>query len=439
MLLVAAERYDDAAAEYAWEADGVPPATLRAALWWRAVAVAVPAVPAGILGGVALAALTARLVAVTATATAAPAAAGRGCRPAAGHPARPRRPGSPRWPPPPALAAASLREPLPAAAPGCRVTARRVDRRRPVVDVRDAFCLHALPDGAVVALRGITLTIGAGGAGRRPRPQRLGQDHAAAAARRRAGARRRPGGGRGPRGRGRRAGGDAAAAALAGRAARAGSTSTPARTLRPELDVLDNVALQLRLGGTGAGAARAAAAEALDAVGAGHLAGRDVVALSGGEAQRVAVAAALAHRPVLVLADEPSGELDAVYADLVYDALVGRRARRPAPRSCWSATTGGPPGSPTGSSASATAGSARPGSRAARSCSSSTTAAGCGCPSRCGPRRGAVRAVRAGDGVTLAAGAPPGRPRLAAAGAGRGLRRAAAAGTGPSRSPRSRP
>ena len=80
VLLVAAERHDDAAAEYAWEADGVPPATLRAALWWRAAAVALPAVPAGILAGAVLAALTARLVAVTATATAArpPLVAGAG-------------------------------------------------------------------------------------------------------------------------------------------------------------------------------------------------------------------------------------------------------------------------------------------------------------------------------------------------------------------------
>ena len=112
ILLVAAERYDDAASEYAWEADGVSPSTLRAALWWRALAVAVPAVPAGILGGVVLATLTARLVAVTATATTArpPLVAGAGLLPgsllalavlavalaaAAG------------------LAAASLREPLP--------------------------------------------------------------------------------------------------------------------------------------------------------------------------------------------------------------------------------------------------------------------------------------------------------------------------------------
>jgi hypothetical protein len=68
VLLVVAERYDDAAQAYAWEADGVAPATLRRALWWRAVAVVVPAVPAGVVAGVALSTLTSGLVAVSATA-----------------------------------------------------------------------------------------------------------------------------------------------------------------------------------------------------------------------------------------------------------------------------------------------------------------------------------------------------------------------------------
>ena len=68
VLLVAAEAADDAAQAYAWEADGVAPATLRGALWWRAVAVVLPAVPAGVLVGVVLSRVTSRLVAVTATA-----------------------------------------------------------------------------------------------------------------------------------------------------------------------------------------------------------------------------------------------------------------------------------------------------------------------------------------------------------------------------------
>jgi len=71
VLLVVTERSDDAASTYAWEADGVAPSTLRAALWWRAIAVAAPAVPAGVAVGALLSQATARLVAVTATATAA--------------------------------------------------------------------------------------------------------------------------------------------------------------------------------------------------------------------------------------------------------------------------------------------------------------------------------------------------------------------------------
>ncbi|MFN8081012.1 MAG: hypothetical protein U0Q19_15765 [Kineosporiaceae bacterium] len=69
ILLVAGERREDAARAYAWEADGVSPGTVRWALWWRAVAVAGPAVPWGIVVGLGLAAVTARLVAVTALAT----------------------------------------------------------------------------------------------------------------------------------------------------------------------------------------------------------------------------------------------------------------------------------------------------------------------------------------------------------------------------------
>ncbi|MFN0284790.1 MAG: hypothetical protein ACKVZ6_22790, partial [Kineosporiaceae bacterium] len=68
VLLVAAEASDDAAQSYAWEADGVAPGTLRGALWWRAVAVVLPAVPAGVVVGIVLSRATSRLVAVTATA-----------------------------------------------------------------------------------------------------------------------------------------------------------------------------------------------------------------------------------------------------------------------------------------------------------------------------------------------------------------------------------
>ncbi len=94
------------------------------------------------------------------------------------------------------------------------------------------------------------------------------------------------------------------------------------RALRPELSVLDNVALQLRLAGRSQHTARTQAGEVLDVLGMAGYAPRRPATLSGGEAQRVAVCAAVAHRPRVVLADEPTGELDAASADLVYDLLA---------------------------------------------------------------------------------------------------------------------
>jgi ABC-type lipoprotein export system ATPase subunit len=98
------------------------------------------------------------------------------------------------------------------------------------------------------------------------------------------------------------------------------------RSLAPELTVSELVALQPGLAGIAA-ADRAARAEALlERIG---LAGRrhsHPYELSGGEQQRVAVCAALAHRPRLVLADEPTGELDAANAAIVY-ALLGELSR----------------------------------------------------------------------------------------------------------------
>jgi len=97
-------------------------------------------------------------------------------------------------------------------------------------------------------------------------------------------------------------------------------------TLRPELSIVDNVALQSRVAGVPARAARARAGELLDRLGLAHLAGRRPVTLSGGEAQQVAVCAAVAHRPALVLADEPTGELDRASAEAVYDLLAAAAA-----------------------------------------------------------------------------------------------------------------
>jgi ABC-type lipoprotein export system ATPase subunit len=98
------------------------------------------------------------------------------------------------------------------------------------------------------------------------------------------------------------------------------------RTLRPELDVLGNVALQLRLAGTPKPSAQDAARAALETLGLSALAGRRPATLSAGEAQRVAVCAAIAHRPSVLLADEPTGELDVASADAVYDLLASAAA-----------------------------------------------------------------------------------------------------------------
>jgi ABC-type lipoprotein export system ATPase subunit len=95
-----------------------------------------------------------------------------------------------------------------------------------------------------------------------------------------------------------------------------------ARMLRPELSIVDNVALQLRLTGVGRTQAGTSARRLLDRLGLGHLAGRRPVSLSGGEAQQAAVCAAVAHEPDLILADEPTGELDRESADAVYDLLA---------------------------------------------------------------------------------------------------------------------
>jgi ABC-type lipoprotein export system ATPase subunit len=93
-------------------------------------------------------------------------------------------------------------------------------------------------------------------------------------------------------------------------------------SLLPPLDVTENVALPLLLAGCDEAQARKRAQEALHDVGLDELAARLPEELSGGQAQRVAVARALAVRPRLILADEPTGQLDTAHAAEVAGLLL---------------------------------------------------------------------------------------------------------------------
>jgi ABC-type lipoprotein export system ATPase subunit len=158
----------------------------------------------------------------------------------------------------------------------------------PALSVRahDVFCLYPTPRGHVAALRGLTLDVAAGervvvhgpnGSGKTTLMRVLIGELAPSAG----------------------------AVSVCG-VELAGATETArtrlrsvhiglvdqhhGRSLRPELDVRDNVALQLRLAGTGARAARRRAGELLDQLGLATLARRRPATLSGGEAQRASVA-----------------------------------------------------------------------------------------------------------------------------------------------------
>lgn len=98
-----------------------------------------------------------------------------------------------------------------------------------------------------------------------------------------------------------------------------------ARNLVPYLNAGDNVELPMTLGGQTGKARRKRSEQLLEAVGLADRRAHRLSELSGGEQQRVAIAVALANAPRLLLADEPTGEVDEATAGLIYDTF--RRLR----------------------------------------------------------------------------------------------------------------
>jgi len=93
------------------------------------------------------------------------------------------------------------------------------------------------------------------------------------------------------------------------------------RNLLPELTLAENVSLPQVMGGVGVGRRAKRTAELLELVGMTHHARKKPHQLSGGEQQRGAIAVALANAPALLLADEPTGELDSVTAAEMFALL----------------------------------------------------------------------------------------------------------------------
>jgi ABC-type lipoprotein export system ATPase subunit len=192
----------------------------------------------------------------------------------------------------------------------------------PALELRDLFRIYGAPEGASVALQGLTLTVAEGeivvvlgpsGSGKSTLLRiAAGLDAPSAGVARTVGvelAKLRP------------------AATATFRARHLGILDQHyARSLSPELTCRENVGLRLALLGHDRTECDERALALLERVGLRDRADDLPHALSGGEQQRVAVCAALVHRPPLLLADEPGGELDAVNAEAVY-ALVRELAR----------------------------------------------------------------------------------------------------------------
>lgn len=97
--------------------------------------------------------------------------------------------------------------------------------------------------------------------------------------------------------------------------------------LLPEFTAVENVMMPMLIAGGRRGDAEARARELLEMVGMSHRAEHKPEALSGGEQQRVAIARALINRPSVVLADEPTGNLDTATRDEIQRLFVELRNR----------------------------------------------------------------------------------------------------------------
>jgi ABC-type lipoprotein export system ATPase subunit len=195
-------------------------------------------------------------------------------------------------------------------------------RVTPAIDVRDAFRIHRSTAGTAVALQGLTLQVeegeivvvlGPSGSGKTTLLRTVAAFDSLSA-----GSARVLGvdvDGLGP------------GAAARFRAENLGLLDQHyARALSPDLSCVHTVGLSLELLGVARAEARRQAAALLERVGLGDRLDDRPIRLSGGEQQRVALCGALAHRPRLLLADEPAGELDAESARTVY-ALISELVR----------------------------------------------------------------------------------------------------------------